>query len=185
MIAATYTALITSIMLAEEIKIWPVPKLFPYSTKTMVNSKVMVSSSIFAIEFFAISLIYFFVFGSNIFELILIIPTIILLYYSSLIGARYFLSDPHRDVSQSNKVFKGKEILIIEGITMGYALSIFGLLLFYDVMLTEGLVWIFEKMGLFLTSVIILGTVLTLVLIIIFSIKKEIKKIDRYLEQME
>lgn len=184
-IAANYTSLITSMMLAEEIKIWPVPKLFPYSTKTMVNSKVLVSSSIFSIEFLAISLVYFFIFGFNIFELILIIPTIILLYYSSLIGARYFLSDPHRDVSQTNKVFKGKEILIIESITMGYAVAIFGLLLFYDIMVKEGLMWIFKEMGMFLTSLIILGTVTALVLIIIFSIRKEIKKIDRYIEQME
>jgi len=117
--------------------------------------------------------------------LFLIIPTLILLYYSSLIGARFFLSDPNRDVSQSNKVFKGKEILIIESITMGYAIAIFGLLLLYDVILTEGLMWIFEKMGMFLSSVIILGTVLTLMLIIIFSIRKELKKIDRYIEQME
>lgn len=185
LIAANYTALITSMMLAEEIKIWPVPKLFPYSTKTMVNSKVLLSSSLFVIEFLAISLVYFFVFDTNFFELFLIIPTLILLYYSSLIGARFFLSDPNRDVSQSNKVFKGKEILIIESITMGYAIAIFGLLLLYDVILTEGLMWIFEKMGMFLSSVIILGTVLTLMLIIIFSIRKELKKIDRYIEQME
>ncbi|MDY0379184.1 MAG: hypothetical protein RBQ74_01565, partial [Defluviitoga tunisiensis] len=77
------------------------------------------------------------------------------------------------------------EILIIESITMGYAIAIFGLLLLYDVILTEGLMWIFEKMGMFLSSVIILGTVLTLMLIIIFSIRKELKKIDRYIEQME
>jgi ABC-2 type transport system permease protein len=68
---------------------------------------------------------------------------------------------------------------------MGYAIAIFGLLLLYDVILTEGLMWIFEKMGMFLSSVIILGTVLTLMLIIIFSIRKELKKIDRYIEQME
>ncbi len=98
----------------------------------------------------------------------------------------FFLSDPNRDVSQSNKVFKGKEILIIESITMGVCNSYFWFTSFIRRYINRrSNVDFRKKMGMFLSSVIILGTVLTLMLIIIFSIRKELKKIDRYIEQME
>ena len=185
LISGTYTSLTSAYMLIEELKIWPIPKLFPFSARTLVNSKILLSSSIFTLEFIIILIVFSFMVDFNIFDVFLIIPTIILLYYSSLFGARLFLSNPKRDLSQSNKVFTGKETLILELITMGYAAAIFGLLAFYNFMLNQGPVWIFKNLGMPLTSLIILGGAVVLVLIIIRSIKKEQEKINRYLEIME
>jgi ABC-2 type transport system permease protein len=84
-----------------------------------------------------------------------------------------------------NKVFKGKEVLVIELITMGYAAAIFGLLFFYDLMLAQGPLWIFKNISMQLTSLIILGTVAVLLFVIIRSIGKEQKKINQYIEAME
>jgi ABC-2 type transport system permease protein len=184
-IAASYSAMISAYMLTEEIKIWPVPKLFPFKTQTMVNSKVMIATGLYSIEFILLTLVFSLILPFEIFNLILIVPTIVLLYYSSLLGARIFLSDSKRDVSQMNKVFNGKETIIIELVTMGYAVAIFGLLFFYKLMLSQGPMWIFKNLGMQLTSIIILGIVITLVIIIIFSIRKEQKKIERYIDAME
>lgn len=185
LIAADYSAMISAYMLTEEIKIWPVPKLFPFKTRTMVNSKIMISTGLYTIEFIALIIVFSIVLKFKLFDLILIIPTVILLYYSSLLGTRIFLSDPKRDVSQMNKVFKGKEVLVIELITMGYAAAIFGLLFFYDLMLAQGPLWIFKNISMQLTSLIILGTVAVLLLVIIRSIGKEQRKINQYIEAME
>jgi len=184
-IAADYSAMISAYMLTEEIKIWPVPKLFPFKTRTMVNSKIMICTGLYTIEFIALIVVFSFLLDFKFFDLVLIIPTIILLYYSSLLGARIFLSDPKRDVSQMNRIFKGKEVLIIELITMGYAFAIFGLLFFYDLMLAQGPLWIFKNISMQLTSLIILGTVVVLLFIIIWSIGREQKKINQYIEAME
>jgi len=84
-----------------------------------------------------------------------------------------------------NKVFKGKEVLVIELITMGYAAAIFGLLFFYDLMLDQGPLWIFKNISMQLTSLIILGTVAVLLFVIVRSIGKEQRKINQYIEAME
>jgi len=184
-IASNYSAMISAYMLTEELKIWPVPKLFPFKTRTMVNSKIMITTGLYTVEFIALTIVFSLLLKFSFFDLVLIIPTVILLYYSSLLGARIFLSDPKRDVSQMNKVFKGKEVLIIELITMGYAMAIFGLLFFYDVMLVQGPLWIFKNIGMQLTSLIILGTVVVLLFVILWSIGKEQRKINQYIEAME
>ncbi|KUK14771.1 MAG: Uncharacterized protein XD53_1806, partial [Petrotoga mobilis] len=184
-IAADYSAMISAYMLTEELKIWPVPKLLPFKTRTMVNSKIMITTGLYTVEFIALTIVFSLLLKFSFFDLVLIIPTVILLYYSSLLGARIFLSDPKRDVSQMNRVFKGKEVLIIELITMGYAMAIFGLLFFYDLMLVQGPLWIFKNISMQLTSLIILGTVVVLLFVILWSIGKEQRKINQYIEAME
>ncbi|WP_129408795.1 hypothetical protein [Marinitoga lauensis] len=124
MIASIYAAMLSIFSISYEGKIWPMPKLFPISMGNMIFSKIMLPILIFSIEYIAIALLSF-IFGKATWVIfVMIIPVITLIVYSSVLGVSMYLKNPKRDLSQKN-IIKGKEVMYLEGVIMGFSFGIF------------------------------------------------------------
>jgi ABC-2 type transport system permease protein len=184
MISSFYSSYLTVLMLVEETKIWPIPKLYPVKINNIVNSKIYIPVSIFFLEYVAIYIVLSIMNRFEIIGLVFMIPMLIILYYSSLIGAGMYLKNPKRDVKQKN-ILSGKEVLGLEAITMIFSLIIFILLNLYVEFLKVGPFWIFENIHVIFSHLILLVLpIVLLIMIIIFSVK-ELKKIESKLKTWE
>ena len=123
MIASIYAAMLSIFSTSYEGKIWPIPKLFPITMGNMIFSKIMVPILIFSLEYIVISMLSFFLGKASWIIFMTIIPVIILIVYSSILGVSIYLKNPKRDLSQKN-IIKGKEVMYLEGIIMGLSFGI-------------------------------------------------------------
>ncbi|WGS64138.1 hypothetical protein [Marinitoga aeolica] len=124
MIATIYSAMLAIYSIAYEGKIWPMPKLLPITMGNMIFSKIIVPILIFSAEYIGISFLAFFLGKATWVIFVTIIPVIILIVYASILGVSIYLKNPKRDLSQKN-IIKGKEVMSLEGIVMGFSFGIF------------------------------------------------------------
>ncbi|KAF2955622.1 hypothetical protein [Marinitoga sp. 38H-ov] len=186
MIASIYAAMISIFSISYEGKIWPIPKLFPISIGNMIFSKIIVPIIIFSSEYIGLNILIYLLKKGNWINLISIIPVIILIIYSSILGVSMYLKNPKRDLSQKN-IIKGKEVMYLEGIILGFSFGIFipGNLYMFS-LINKDLKMKF--IDFLLDSEIIyhlLGAVLpiSLIIFLIYLISKEINKVkDRMLK---
>jgi len=185
-IASFYASFLSVMMIMEERKIWPNPKLYPIDTKRLIKSKIYIPIIIFAGEFLILDIVSFFFSGfeSLIFGLIMLIPVLIILIYSSLVGAKMFFKNPKRDVKQKN-ILSGKETITLEGLSIVFSIGIFIPMSALSVYIKSGPFWIFEKMSPVLNYLILLGIPLLLIFLLIYLCKKESKELNILLEKEE
>jgi len=181
-IAAFYAAYLAIMMLAEETKIWPVPKLYPIKTRTLVSNKVNIPFAIFMIEYILIVILLTVISGFSFVNIISILPMGVILYYSSLLGARLFLKNPKREVKQKN-FLSGKEVFELEGATMGVAFGVFFLLNFFSTVKNRPF-WIFVGRE-WLIYLVFIGVPILLIGLTVLGIFKELKKIKVLIENWE
>ncbi len=181
-IAAFYAAYLAIMMLAEETKIWPVPKLYPIKNRTLVSNKVNIPFAIFMIEYILIVILLTVISGFSFVNIISILPMGVILYYSSLLGARLFLKNPKREVKQKN-FLSGKEVFELEGATMGVAFGVFFLLNFFSTVKNRPF-WIFVGRE-WLIYLVFIGVPILLIGLTVLGIFKELKKIKVLIENWE
>ncbi|BBE31555.1 hypothetical protein OSSY52_16960 [Tepiditoga spiralis] len=183
-IAAFYSAYLTIIMLAEDTKIWPLPRLFPVKISTIVNRKIIIPVTIFMLEYFAVLIFLGIKDKLDISGIFFIVPMLIIMFYSSIFGARLFLKNPKRDTKQKN-ILSTKEIFMLEGVSMGYSLIIFVLLTFEQMLIKHGPFWIFKNIPIIFSHLIFLGIPIILILFILSKTRKEMNKIKKLIESWE
>ena len=183
-IAAFYSAYLTIIMMVEDTKVWPLPRLFPVKINTIVNRKIIIPVSIFMLEYIAVLIFMAFNAKLNITGILFIIPMAIIIFYSSLVGARMYLKNPKRDTKQKN-ILSAKETFALEGLTMGYSLVIFSLLSLEYGVIKNGPFWIFKDISIIFSHLIFLGVPVIFIFLILYWSKKEMKKIKKLIESWE
>ncbi|OQY10324.1 MAG: hypothetical protein B6I29_01670 [Marinitoga sp. 4572_148] len=188
MISGIYATMLSIFSVSYEGKIWPVPKLFPITIGNMIFSKIMVPILIFSVEYIGLMLLLFFLNKSTWVSLVTIIPVIILIIYSSILGVSIYLKNPKRDLSQKN-IIKGKEVMYIEGIIMAFSFGIFipGNLYMFSLINME-LKYKFIDF-LFDSTILyhLIGGVLPIALLafIVYMTKKEINKVKERMMKWE
>lgn len=188
MIASIYSAMISIFSISYEGKLWPIPKLFPITIGNMIFSKIIVPIIIFSTEYIGLTILIYLLNKGNWINLMSIIPVIILIVYSSILGVSMYLKDPKRDLSQKN-IIKGKEVMYLEGVILGFSFGIFipGNLYLFSI-INENLKLKFIDF-LFDSEILyhLIGAALpiSLILIILLLISKEINKVKERMLKWE
>lgn len=183
MISAFYSSYLTVLMLAEDVKIWPMPKLYPVNFKQLINAKIYIPVSAFFLEYILLIFLSTFFIDFELSALLFAVPVLMLLYYSSLLGASFFLKNPKRDVKQKN-ILAGKEIIGLEFATMGFALIIYIPLALYIPYIDQG-VFVFGNWPSYLIHLLSIGIPSFFSLLIIKFSFSELKKINNMLNEWE
>ncbi|MDO7975615.1 hypothetical protein OF820_12610 [Oceanotoga sp. DSM 15011] len=174
-IASYYAAFLNVSLLVEEGKIWPLPKLYPIDTQKLIEFKARVPIIIFSLEYILVTIMSFFVLKISLIYLFLIIPVIILIYYSTILGTRLYVENPKRDMKNKN-VLTGREVLKIETITMTLSAGIFIPIFMYK-LYTMNPFWIFKNMPDILNKFLLIGIPIIIMIINVFMIISEKRKI--------
>ncbi|KLO22848.1 hypothetical protein X275_04640 [Marinitoga sp. 1197] len=124
MIAAIYASMVAIYAISYEGKLWPVPKLYPIKIGHLIFSKAFMPFIIYVVEYIAITILIYLSGKASIEVFWSIIPVILIIMYSSILGISLYLKNPKRDLSQKN-IISGKEVFYLEGITLGLGLGIF------------------------------------------------------------
>lgn len=124
-LTALYSGLTSALLLRQEFLIWPIPLIFPMNIGDLVLPKVVIPtvaySLIYTLMILVLSLIGLVDPWMSIF-----IPMVLLIIFSStLLGARIFLRRPNRPVKGRN-IFTITEVLVIQGITLLWTFSTIG-----------------------------------------------------------
>jgi len=124
-LTAIYSGLTSALLLRQEFLIWPAPLIFPMSIRDLVLPKIVIPtiaySSIYTLMILVLLLIGLVEPWMSIF-----IPMVLLVIFSStLLGARIFLRRPNRPVKGRN-IFTITEVLMVQGITLLWTFSTIG-----------------------------------------------------------
>ncbi|APT76467.1 MULTISPECIES: hypothetical protein [unclassified Marinitoga] len=188
MLSGMYAAMIAIYALSYEGKIWPNPKLYPLKSQELVFSKVAIPVIIFVLEYIALAIIIITMEKSSTIIFYSVFPITLILIYSSILGIKLYLSNPKRDLSQKN-ILNGKEVFMLEGITLGLTMGIFVLGNLYIASLKNPSMkdkfidWLFDSP--FLYHFIGAGIPIFLLCLTIYLIVKETKKIHKLLISWE
>jgi len=172
-VATMYSGMVSVMMMISEKKIWPIPTLFPVSFLFLVKLKVLIPVALFTLEYLILLGLFIALSPSAIYDVFMIAPIALILYYCSLLGMRLFLQDPNRDISQRNRLLKGSEVLKLEGLSMAFSFGFYGVFFFLKTFLIDGPFWIFASIPSWSAILIFAGIILTLFILLFGSIGRE------------
>lgn len=177
LIASLYSGMVSILLIVAERKIWPVPLLFPIRYEILIRTKIFIPVVVYTLEY-SLVLLFFLLFSRIRFlDFLMTAPMGFILYYGSLFGARLFLKDADRDITQKNRLLRGHEIFQLEIATMGFSGVFFGMVNLYRTFLGNGRFWIFTRWPVWLVHFLFLSTILFLFWLLMHFIRRESKKI--------
>ncbi|AEX86045.1 putative permease (DUF2074) [Marinitoga piezophila KA3] len=188
LLSSMYAAMIALYSVTYEGKIWPIPKLYPLKPWELIFSKVLIPVFIFTLEYVILVIAIILMKKSSSIIFYSIIPIFLIILYSAILGVSMYLKNPKRDLSQKN-VLNGKEVFILEGISLSFTLGIFVLGNLYIASLKNPSMkdkfidWLFDSP--FLYHFIGAGIPIFLLCLTIYLIVKETKKIHKLLISWE
>jgi ABC-2 type transport system permease protein len=171
--AAIYAANLALQLIAEEKKIWPMPKLLPIDMGRTLQYKAAIPAMIFTLGYGVVLLFSYFMLNMNPLMFLSIIPMTAVLLYSSLFGLSLFLNDPQRGMTGKTIAFKFKEALMLEFNTM---LLAFGIIFPFNMLSEGGLLEVL--MGEWWYKLIAIGLPWIIMVIVIFLVKRTFRKIN-------
>ncbi|MDO7976328.1 hypothetical protein [Oceanotoga teriensis] len=175
--SALYSAYISIYSIIEDYNIWPLPILIPLKYNKQIKIKSIISSFIYILEYIIFIIIISFMKGFSIYNIIMIIPVSLILYFSSLWGTKMFINDPHRDTSNKNNILKFGESIKIQISMVLISLSIF-LPSSYIEKIINGSI----SLNIYITLLLILIPIIVITMLLIFS-KKLIISIDKLIQK--
>jgi ABC-2 type transport system permease protein len=181
LVASIYSGMASILMMVAEKKIWPFPVILPIRLRTLISLKIITPVFLFTIEYLFLQLILSFFAKVQMFNYFMVLPITIILYYSSLLGMRLFLQDPNRDVSQRNRLLKGQEVLMLEGITMALSMGFFLSFYAFHIFLSEGAFWFFRSLPIQSLYCLFPGIIGILLYLLFRFIRSERRKIWKLL----
>ncbi|HPE68429.1 MAG TPA: hypothetical protein P5560_03310 [Thermotogota bacterium] len=185
MVASLYSSLITTSLFAQERKVWPVPLLFPISSSRLIGAIIRTSVGLFWLEYLVMGIVLFFLFQPFWAELFLFVPVFFLLRYGALIGIRMYLQDAGRDISRKGILLKGKEILFLEVLTMGFSGLFLGILLVYRQVFAPGSTAWFSSWPPWLVHSLFPGAAVGVFVTVILLSSWEKRRIQKLLENLD
>lgn len=123
-LATLYTATLSLQLIAEEKKIWPLPKLLPLGMSKLVQYKAVIPAAIFTMGYSAVLLISYLLIDMHPVMFISILPMAVVMIYSSTLGLSLFLDNPQRATTPNGVSLKFKEGLFLQLNTMILSLGI-------------------------------------------------------------
>jgi len=180
-VATMYSGMVSVTMMVFEKRIWPVPTYFPVSFLSSIRLKVFIPVVLFVLESLILLGLFIAQTPSAIYDVFMIAPIAMILYYCSLLGIRLFLQDPDRDISQRNRLLKGSEVLRLEAVSIGFSVGFYGAFYCLKTFLIEGSFLFFERLPPWSVILLLAGILIALLALLLRSIQMERRKIHRLL----